>query len=107
MEQERREVRPPEVRDEMIPGLVIRDELRDAQALAERGARRDPAAPGVRLLRGVDDTQNGPAPLQNQAKVPAPPDVSGKDFDFGRLVPGSPRELREASERGKSVECRE
>ena len=51
LEKERGEIARAEVLDEVVSGLVVRDQERDAEPVAKRDARRRPAPARVRFLR--------------------------------------------------------
>src|SRR5204863_6536452 len=82
---------------DVVAGLVVRDEERNAKPLPQDAVGGDPAPPGVRLFGAVRHAEHGPAAGKPQPDVTAPPDVSRQDLDGLGLVARAPRQRREAA----------
>ena len=59
LDEERREVRPAEVLDDLVARAVIGDQPRHANASLQSGPRLDPPAPRVLLFGGIRDAEDG------------------------------------------------
>jgi hypothetical protein len=82
----------------MAAGLVVRDQMRDADRRSKRDSRRRPPTALVRLLGRVDDAEHRPAVGQVQPDVPAAAHVARQDLEGNGIVPGPSRERRKARE---------
>ncbi len=80
---------------------VVGEERRNADRAGEVLAGRDPAPPGVVLLPGIDDADDGALPGKAEAEVTAPPDVADERLDLERRPKRLARERLESGGVGR------
>jgi hypothetical protein len=78
--------------------MVVRDQHGHPDTVTEHAARGGPSLSRIRLLLGINDTQNAPVVAQEETDVAAPPDVAGKHLEADLLVMRSLGERRERRE---------
>ena len=80
---------------------VVGEERRNADRAGEVIAGRDPAPPGVVLLPGIDDADDGALPGKAEAEVTAPPHVADERLDLERRPKRLARERLESGGVGR------